>query len=392
MNDAVRAGKVSAVANVFLTIFKALAGVAVNSTALIADALHSLIDVIGSVLVWIGIKVAQKPPNKLYPYGRFKAESLAELGVGLIIIFTSLTIAYEAVEELISGTSPKFEFYALAVALISALVNEGLARYKIRVGVKTRSTSLVAEGKHSRTDAISSLSVFIGFLLVRMGYWWADALVAIVISVLILQVGFKIVKNAIDVLMDKVDVTTSLLIRREVEDIEGVEGVDFIAVRGTQKAKIVEVHVKVKSNLPHEDVERILKRVEGIKDKIPGVIHVVPVLKFYKEVRVVALPVDKDNNYVGDLSAEYFYIVDLRSGEKKIVENVYRDAEKRRGYLISGLLEKNNVDLVVVKKIGEGAKAHLRSRGIDYMIIDGKSVEEVLEKVKSKLIKSEFKS
>jgi len=385
MDQALKAGKISAIANVFLTAIKALVGFAVNSTALIADALHSLVDVAGSILVWLGIRIAQKPPDKLYPYGRFKAESLAELGVGLIVILTSLTIVYEAVVELINKSFPEFELYALVVALASAFTNEILARYKIRVGVKTKTTSLIAEGKHSRTDALSSLSVAVGFLLVKFGYWWADALVAIPISVLILQVGVKITKNAVDVLMDKVDEAMGILIRREVEEIDGVEGVEFIAVRGSQRAKIVEIHVKVKSSLPSEAVEMILKRIEGIKDKIPEVVHVIPVVKFYRDVRVVAVPVDANGNYVGDFNAEYFELIDLKTESKRRIENVYRNAERMKGYLIASLLSENDVDLVAVKRIGEGAKVHLRNKGIDFMIVDGADVDDVLKVVKSKI-------
>ncbi|RLI77764.1 hypothetical protein DRP05_09335 [Archaeoglobales archaeon] len=199
VNSAIKASKISTISNLFLTIFKGIAGIAVGSTALIADAIHSLVDVLGSILVWLGIRISEKPADESHPYGHFKAESLAEMAIGIIILISSILIIHEAVNELLSFSSPNFEYYALFVALFSALINEVLARYKISVGRETKSTALIAEGKHSRVDVLASFSVFLGFIFVKIGYWWADGVVAIVISVIILQIGFKIIKNSIDV-------------------------------------------------------------------------------------------------------------------------------------------------------------------------------------------------
>lgn len=116
-SDPVKVSKVSAFVNFLFTLFKGVAGISVGSTALIADAVHSLIDVIGSVFVWIGIRVSEKPADKTHPYGHFKAESLAEMAVGIIIVLSSFFIIYEALNELIGLMSPDFEYYALAVAV-----------------------------------------------------------------------------------------------------------------------------------------------------------------------------------------------------------------------------------------------------------------------------------
>jgi len=380
-----KAGKISAIANVFLTVVKVVAGALVNSTALVADGIHSLIDVFGSILVWMGIKIANKPPDELHPYGHIKAESLAELAVGLIIIFSALAIVHEAVISLIEKSVPEFEFYALTVALFSAIVNEILARYKIRVGMETKSSSLVAEGKHSRVDVISSLSVFVGYIFVGLGYWWMDPLVAIVISVLILQMGVGILKNAVNSLMDKVDPELTLKIRSVVENIEGVEGVEFVGVRGTWKAKIVEVHISINPGMSAEIIDALEKEIEErIRQAVSDVVRVVTVVKVKRPI-VVAIPEDGSGNYTGELDSPYFTIVNLSTNEVFRVENPHYGAERRKGYLIAELLSKHCVNVVVAKKIGEGAKSHLRSRGIFVRFEEGRKVEEVLEKVASSL-------
>lgn len=383
MDEALRAGKVSAIANVILTVFKVAAGIFANSTALIADGIHSLVDVLGSILVWLGIKVAERPADASHPYGHFKAESLAEMAVGLIIILSSLLILYESVSSLVNGSVPNFESYAVAVALFSAIANELLARYKIRVGVKTRSTSLIAEGKHSRVDVLSSMAVVVGFILVYLGYWWADSVVAIAISVVILQIGGSVLKNSIDVLMDRVDEELALKVKSVLEKIDGVKSVDFIGTRGTMKSKIVEVHFTVDIGMDAETIDVIQKEIsEEIKERIPEVVNVVCVVNITKP-KVLAVPVDLNGQYTGELDSPRFVIVDLESGERKVVENPHHRAEKKKGYLISEFLEKYSVNMVAVKKVGEGARAHLRSRGILVKIVNSglRNIEDVLRAV-----------
>ncbi|RLI83024.1 cation diffusion facilitator family transporter [Archaeoglobales archaeon] len=385
-SDPVKVSKVSAFVNFLFTLFKGVAGISVGSTALIADAVHSLIDVIGSVFVWIGIRVSEKPADKTHPYGHFKAESLAEMAVGIIIVLSSFFIIYEALNELIGLMSPDFEYYALAVAGLSAVGNEFLARYKISAGRKARSSALIAEGKHSRVDVLASLAVFMGFIFVKFGYWWTDGLIAIVISVIILQMGIGILKNSTDVLMDRVDEQLDFQISEIVRKIEGVERVDMIASRGTWRTKIIEVHFCVKPGTPTDVIDLIQREIEErVKSSFPEVVSVIPVVKILKEKLVLAIPSDKDGKEVKkDFSSEYFTIVEIEESRevRRIVENPYLHAEKKKGFLISGLLEKNGVTAVVASKIGEGAKAHLRSKGITVLKLEGESVGEIIGKVK----------
>ncbi len=379
ISEAIKAGKVSIVANVILTIVKGIAGIAANSTALIADSLHSMVDILSSAAVWIGIKIAETPPDKEHPYGHFKAESLAELAVGIAIIFTAILIMYDAVNELISGRSPEFEIYALAAAVFSAVVNEALARYKISVGVRTKSSSLIAEGKHSRTDVIASVAVVLGFLLVYIGYWWADAVVAMGIAVLILEIGGEILKNAIDVLMDRLDPEFAFKVTSYVEGIRGVESVNFVGVRGTWRHKIVEVHFTVSPGSSAEDIEAIIKRIEDIKKEIPEIKEIIPVVRVSKKISKVAIPVDENGNYTGDLNAPFFEIRDLKKGTKMKIVNEYREAERRKGYLIAEMLKNVGVDCIVLSKVGEGAKSHFKNAGITVKLSEEKDIEKIIK-------------
>lgn len=386
VDEALKAGKISAISNLVLTLLKLIAGLLTNSTALVADAIHSLVDVLGSLLVWIGLKIAEKPADEKHPYGHFKAESLAELSVGLIILFSSVYILHEAITSLLLHSVPEFEMYAAGIALLSAAVNELLARYKIEVGLKTRSSSLIAEVKHSRVDVISSLSVVVGLILVYFGYWWADSVVAIAISIIILQIGAEVLKNSLDVLMDKVDEEVIVKVLSVMDKISGVESVEFVATRGTWKSRIVEVHFTVNAGMDADTIDAIEREIaEEIKDRVPGVVDVVAVVRVSKP-RVLAIPIDADGKYTGELDSPMFVIVNLDSGEIKRIENRHYGAEKKKGLLISELLEEYGVSIVAVKKIGEGTKAHFKSRGIIVRIVNSniREVDEVVRAIGGK--------
>ncbi len=383
MSEAAKVGKISAIVNLAMTILKFVAGVFASSTALIADALHSLVDVLGSLLVWVGIRVAEKPADVQHPYGHFKAESLAELGVGLIIVASSLSIMYEAANSLMFLQRPSFEFYAVAVAAVSAAVNEALARYKISVGVRVKSSSLVAEGKHSRADVVSSLAVVIGFFFVYAGYWWADAVVAFIISAIILQMGFGIIKSAVDVLMDRVDEEVALKVRSLLEKIDGVEAIEFIAARGTWRSKVIEVRFSVNPGMDAATLDAIRREVEEeVKERIPGVVRVIATVSV-KKPKVAAIPEDCNGRYTGDIASPCFTIVNFDSGDVRRIKNPHASAERRKGMLIAELLSGYGVNVVAVKKIGEGARAHMRSVGIIVWVTDADSVSEVVEKLRN---------
>ena len=389
VDPAIKASKVSTAANIVLTLSKGIAGLAVGSTALIADSIHSLVDVFGSILVWIGIKISEKPADKSHPYGHFKAESLAEMAVGLIILLSSVLIIHEAINELISFSTPNFEYYALLVALFSAFLNEVLARYKISVGKATKSSALIAEGKHSRVDVLTSFSVFVGFILVKAGYWWADGVVAIIISVVILQIGFKILKNSVDVLMDKVDEELNFQISEIVKGIDGVERIDLIASRGTWRAKIIEIHFSVKPGISSEVLSLMQKEIEhAIKTRFPEVVSVIPVVRVLKDRLVVAIPSDSNGvKYLKEFNSQYYTIVELDKDfnivSKRVVRNPHFKVEKRKGLLIAEFLEKHGVNAVITSKIGEGGRAHLKSKGIAIFEIDGNTVDDVLLQLKN---------
>ncbi len=263
-----RASFISAIVNTILSISKIISGIVANSTALIADGIHSLIDVFSSVFVWIGLKISEKPADSDHPYGHYKAENIAEFTVGIAIIITSILIINEALEKIENPTEPKF--YAIYVALFSALIAELLARYKIKIGREIGSSALISEGLHSRTDAYSSIAVVLGFIFVKLGYTIADPIVALLISLFILKIGIDVLKESLDVLMDR------SIDKKVIEDVEKILKEDFDKFEvfgiGSKRHIILNVKIFVDKNLSIKELEEIEKRIKNkITMKIKGV-------------------------------------------------------------------------------------------------------------------------
>ncbi|GAJ21786.1 unnamed protein product, partial [marine sediment metagenome] len=154
---------ISIISNFILGILKIALGAFSKSSALMAEGLHSGIDVVSSSITFLGIKVAKKKPTKIHPYGWARAEVLAGFVVILFLAIAGLGIIWDAVKEIAAGESEvEVSFLALWVMFISVITNEVLARLKIKIGQKEESLALIADGKHSRVDVLSSGGVLVG--------------------------------------------------------------------------------------------------------------------------------------------------------------------------------------------------------------------------------------
>jgi len=189
--------------------------------------------------------------------------------------------------------------------------------------------------------------------------------------------------------MDRVDEELDLQISEIVKNIQGVEKVELIASRGTWRTKIIEVHFAVKPGTTSDVISLIQEEIERtIKSRFSEVVSVIPVVRFLKGNVIVAIPSDADGEkYSGDFSSEYFTIVEFEGSKvvsRKVIKNPHFKAEKRKGFLIAELLKENNVSVVVTSKIGEGGKAHLRSKGISIVEIaeaEGEEIDRIINDV-----------
>ena len=194
---------ISILLNIGLTILKILAGIVGNSTAIIADGLHSASDIITSIGILIGNKISRKPRDDEHQYGHEKAESLVSFILAAVLIGIALKIGYDGFKDLININNILVpNALPLVVALISIVVKEYQYQITIRVAKKINSSSLKADAWHHRSDAFSSIAAFIGIGGAMLGFKILDPIASIIVAIVVIKVGIEILKSACDELMD----------------------------------------------------------------------------------------------------------------------------------------------------------------------------------------------
>jgi cation diffusion facilitator family transporter len=186
--------------NVLLFALKYWVGLLTPSVAIMADAWHTLSDTLTSLVVLIGFKVSAIPPDRKHPFGHGRAELIAALIVGILLALVAFNFLVESVHRLIDRQAAAYGTLALIAVAVSVVSKEVMAQVSIRAGKRTNSPSLIADGWHHRSDAISSLLILVGIVLGGQ-FWWTDGVLGIMVSVLIFYATFEILKNAISHLL-----------------------------------------------------------------------------------------------------------------------------------------------------------------------------------------------
>lgn len=176
-----------------------------GSVALLGDALHNLSDVSTSVLVFVGFRASCKAPTERYPYGFERAEDLAGVGVALMIWASAIVAGIESVSKLLQHGMTQHVGWGIAAAAVGIAGNQLVARYKLIVGRRIQSATMIADAKHSWLDALSSTGALIGLMGVAVGWPWADAVAGIVVTGFICHVGWEVTSDIGHRLLDGVD-------------------------------------------------------------------------------------------------------------------------------------------------------------------------------------------
>ena len=256
---------VSLLANIALAGLKAFVGVVGNSYALIADAIESTGDVFSSLLVLLGLKYAQRPPDKNHPYGHGKAEALTTFLVVTMLFAAATLIVVESIEMIMTPhKSPKaFTLYFLLGVIAS---KEIIFRVVTKVGSEVDSTSLKADAWHHRSDAITSLCAAIGIsiaLIMGDKYAQADDWAALIAAGIIYYNGYKILRPALAEVMDEhVYEDFILKIREESMNVPRIDLIEKCFVRKSGMRYWVDIHIHVDGSLTvHEghDIAHDLK-------------------------------------------------------------------------------------------------------------------------------------
>ncbi|MDB5273060.1 MAG: cation-efflux pump [Chitinophagaceae bacterium] len=262
---AIKTTYLSMMSSAGLAVLKATVGILGNSYAMIADAMESLTDIFGSIIVLIGLKVAAKPADKGHPYGHGKAEALATFAVAAIMIVSATLICAQSIENINTPHDlPKsFTLYVLGAII---LFKEASFQYVNKKSKDANSVSLKADAWHHRSDAITSLAAFIGIsiaLIMGKGYETADDWAALLASVVIFYNSYLILKPALGEIMDEHHYDDLILqIRKRAKEVDGLLDTEKCLVRKNGMQYYVDLHITVNAFITVKDGHEIAHRLK----------------------------------------------------------------------------------------------------------------------------------
>ena len=264
----VRAGAISLVVSILLLAAKYQAYRLTGSTAILSDALESIVNVVAAVFALGGIIFAGRPADRNHPYGHGKIEFFSAAFEGGLIAFAAVLILYEVVVSLVVRLQVRELDTGLLIISGAGLANLGLGLFLVRTGRKHQSLTLLADGQHVLSDFWTTVGVVVGLLLVRVtGIWWLDPLVAAVVAVNLMWTGFRLVRHAAGGLLDEED---TLLLNRLLGVLGGHVGQGIIRVHHLRAIRAgrfhhVDAHLVVPEfwsvDRAHEVAEDLAERV-----------------------------------------------------------------------------------------------------------------------------------
>ncbi len=269
------------VLNLAVALAKFFYGAATGSNSMQADGIHSIFDSLGNVVGLVGITLALRPADEGHPYGHFKFETYASMVIGVLLILAAVEVGSSAVLALMSGVHNAQVTVVSYVVMIGTLcINVGVTTFERREGKRLNSDILLADASHTLSDAMVSIGVIIGLVLIQLGFPIADSVMALVVMVAILYTAFDVFRSAFQTLSDKARIPEEE-VREVVESIPGVQNAHRIRTRGTQGDVYADLHVLVDPNMTVAVSHELADRIESeIVHKFPQVkdilVHIEP--------------------------------------------------------------------------------------------------------------------
>lgn len=248
--------------NLMLCIVKVSSGIISKSSSIIAEGLHSGMDVVSSFINYLGVSISKKPADKRHPFGYQRAQVLSGLFITIILFVTGLWIIYESALSIIEPAEVVVDVLSVGIMLFSAAVNEIMSRLKLKYGKKYENISLISDGMHSRVDVLTSLAVVGGLFAFRfLGITYADAAVAFLIGAYIIKKSFDIGKEAADSLLD---VTAGEDVEKRIREIAKSQGIGVQSLRTIKRGPKIFAYlvVSLPTNLKIDVASGITRKLE----------------------------------------------------------------------------------------------------------------------------------
>lgn len=334
-----------------LGLLKVVIGLLANSSALLADGIHSFSDLATDAMVWLFNRIGIQAPDDDHPYGHARFETLGTLFLGGILIGVAALLVYDNVMRLTDLTTARIPAWpALVAAAVSIGAKEWLYFVTKKLGKRVRSNLLIANAWHHRSDSLSSIIVFIGVGGAMLGVIWLEMLAAIAVALMIANIGWSLTRSSIDELVDTAQSESYVRqVRENIREVEGVRGVHSIRTRKMGPDVLVDVHLQVE---PYVSVSEGHHIGEWVSRRL---------LDTFEEINDVVVHIDAEDDEYIEPRQEQDIIPPLRSEVRQSLMNAWQSlldpAEVRKmtlHYLNNGV----DVELFLGREVQRRADAN----------------------------------
>jgi cation diffusion facilitator family transporter len=240
-----------------------------GSVGLLGDAIHNLSDVSTSAVVFLGFRLSRRPPTERYPYGLERAEDLAGIGIAVVIWASAAFAGFESIRKLIEHGHTAHVWAGIAGAAIGIIGNQVVARYKLVIGKRINSATLIADARHSWLDALSSAGALAGLVAVAFGQPWGDPVAGLAVTAFICHVGYEVTADVVRRLADGVDPGVITTAEAAAGSVPGVIHAHARA-RWTGRTLRVEIEGWVDPDLPARDADALGRLVaDSLSRQLP---------------------------------------------------------------------------------------------------------------------------
>ena len=261
--------------NWLVAFSKLIYGLITKSAAMTADGVHSFADGASNIIGLVGIWAASKPIDEDHPYGHKKYETIATLGISVMLFLASFDIIKGSFLRLFHPVVPNVNAFSFSLMAVAFLINIIVMRYEYKKGRQLSSDVLVCDSIHTKSDMFVSSAVIVTLISTKLGLPIIDTVVAFIIGVLIAKTGFDILKKSSDVLCDG-EAVEKAKIARVVSGVFGVKAIHKIRTRGREDDVHVDLHVAVNTSMHVDAAHELSHRIsDTLKEKIPGITDVI---------------------------------------------------------------------------------------------------------------------
>jgi len=258
-------GWVSIILNTLLFGIKLAIGLIINSLSLIADAIHSLSDTATSVVVIVGFKISNKPPDPEHPYGHGRAEYISTLIISILLVVTGIEFIKSSINRITDPEVIKISIPLLIAVVFTIVLKELMGQFSRHLGLAIESDTLAADYWHHRTDAISSGLVLIALIGSQFGYTSLDGVAGLGVAAILMYTGYDIARNAIDSLLGKPPKPELIhKIRKLAKEVEYVLDAHDIVVHNYGQDQYINLHIEVEDNTDPMTMHDTAETVENL--------------------------------------------------------------------------------------------------------------------------------